>query len=275
MSDPKTLMNIGDLAKPVDTLIKRVSDAIGGIAKPWQTERVAKAEAKAAIMHAASAIELPEETKRAIQRVLIEETFKQNNMEEIIAKASLDIQDDARPEDMDEDWITNFFDKCRLISDEEMQVIWARILAGEANSPGQFAKRTINLLASFEKQDAELFQTLSCYFWTSGGKENFIQPFIYNTEDELYVSKGITYESLLHLQSLGLINFGSISGYKLRNQQKAVILSYFSKTLRLEFLSDKKREIDLGKVLLTWIQGFSATDEEIQSFVCKRSPIKD
>ena len=35
---------------------------------------------------------------------------------------------------MEEDWIANFFDKCRIVSDSEMQSLWARVLAGEANA---------------------------------------------------------------------------------------------------------------------------------------------
>jgi hypothetical protein len=42
----------------------------------------------------------------------------------------------ATPEKLEDDWITNFFDKCRLISDEEMQTLWSKVLAGEANAPG-------------------------------------------------------------------------------------------------------------------------------------------
>lgn len=29
-----------------------------------------------------------------------------------------------------------------------MQTLWARILAGEANAPGKFSKRTVNLVGS-------------------------------------------------------------------------------------------------------------------------------
>jgi hypothetical protein len=41
------LISIPDLSKPATVLIEKISDAVGGIAKPWQTVRVARAEAKA------------------------------------------------------------------------------------------------------------------------------------------------------------------------------------------------------------------------------------
>ena len=49
MSEDKSisLVNVGNLSKPADTLIKKVSGAVGGIFEPYQITRVAKAEAKA------------------------------------------------------------------------------------------------------------------------------------------------------------------------------------------------------------------------------------
>ncbi len=47
MGEGGGLINLGDLSKPVTVLIERVSDAVGGIAKPWQIKRIAKAETKA------------------------------------------------------------------------------------------------------------------------------------------------------------------------------------------------------------------------------------
>ena len=44
--DPSiSLVNLGDITKPADTLIKKVSKAVGGIFAPYQIKRIAKAEA--------------------------------------------------------------------------------------------------------------------------------------------------------------------------------------------------------------------------------------
>ena len=37
-----SLINLGNLAKPADTLIKKVSNAVGGIFAPYQVKRMAK-----------------------------------------------------------------------------------------------------------------------------------------------------------------------------------------------------------------------------------------
>ena len=250
MSDNNPLMNLGDLAKPVETLINRISDAIGGIAKPWQLKRVAKAEAKAAIIRSAASEELPEETKRAIQRILIEETFKQRNIEEIIAKASPEVQESAKPEDIEEDWITHFFDKCRLVSDEDMQMIWAKVLAGEANSPGTFSKRTISFVETLEKSDANLFQNLCRFIWHSG---NSTYPIIFNINNEIYNTYHITYGNLLHLDSIGLVKFNNLSGYVLKDQPDRITFSYFNNRLIFEFINKEKKDLSVGSVVFTTV----------------------
>ena len=38
------LVNLGDLSKPAVVLVEKISDAVGGIFKPYQIVRVAKAE---------------------------------------------------------------------------------------------------------------------------------------------------------------------------------------------------------------------------------------
>ena len=108
-----------------------------------------------------------------------EEAKKQSNIEEITAKALPQVDENAQPQNMEDDWITNFFDKCRLISDEEMQILWSKVLAGEANSPGTYSKRTVNFLGSLDKSDAFLFQSLCNFCWSI---DNIAVPLIYWTK---------------------------------------------------------------------------------------------
>jgi hypothetical protein len=60
MSEEKSysIVNFGDLAKPADTLIKKVSDAVGGIFQPFQIKRIAKAEAEAALIRTEGEIQV-------------------------------------------------------------------------------------------------------------------------------------------------------------------------------------------------------------------------
>jgi len=101
------------------------------------------------VIHAKADLQISELQRRALGRLIEEEARKQLNMEQITQKALPQLVDRARPKDISNDWLTNFFDKCRNISEEEMQALWARVLAGEANKPGSYSKRTVNFLTTF------------------------------------------------------------------------------------------------------------------------------
>ena len=92
---------------------------------------------------------------------VLEETQRQANMEAIIEKSLPLLEQDSSPESMDNDWVANFFDKCRLFSDEEVQQLWAFVLSGEANSPGTFSRQTVNILANLDEDHIKLFEALS------------------------------------------------------------------------------------------------------------------
>src|SRR3989337_1168391 len=124
MSNGNSLINFGDLSKPATVLVEKISDAIGGLALPWQIKRIAKAEAEAGEIKALSDIKITEIQHRAMRRLLFEETKKQENIESITRQALNDLRDDAKPEGIEEDWIFNFFEKGKLISDKEMQCLW-------------------------------------------------------------------------------------------------------------------------------------------------------
>ena len=248
MEEPKSLVNIGDLAAPATTLIEKISDAVGGAFRPQQIRRVAKAEADAEVIRARAEIEVSDIKRRALERFVEEEAKKQANMESIADKALLQLDDEASPENMEDDWITNFFDKSRLISNAEMQVLWSRLLAGEANKPGKFSKRTIDILASLDKSDAETFSKL-CSFAVELGD---LVPLIYDVEADIYTHNGIGFNSIIYLENLGLVHHEGVAEYVRRGLNEYGYVPYFDKRLYIRF-SDPAPELNLGKVLFTQI----------------------
>lgn len=247
MSGSNSLINLGDVAKPANTLIEKISDAIGGIFKPYQIRRVAEAEADADKIRTAAQIEITELQQRAMVRFIAEEAKKQTNIEAITIKALSELSDDAKPEHVEDDWITNFFDKCRLISDEEMQNLWARILAGEANSPGTFSKRTIDLLASLDKTDAALFSKLCSFGFLIG----HLFPLVYKVHDKIYSDHEINFETLSHLESIGLIHFNTVITYFRSGASQKGFVHYFDRDVWLQLPKPEDSEINVGHVVLT------------------------
>jgi hypothetical protein len=242
-----SLISLGDLSKPATALIEKVSEAVGGICKPWQIVRVAKAEAEAERMHAESQIQISDLQRRAMHRFLVEEGKKQANIEEITAKALPHLSEESKPQEIETDWITSFFDKSRIISDEQMQELWARVLAGEANVPGSFSRRTVNLLSDLEKRDAELFRTLCGLAWMIGD----LTPLVFDLDGEIYEKLGLSFEAFSHLESLGLIQLGTVGGFNRARLAKQFVVFYYGTPVRLTFSGEKNNTLEVGRTLFT------------------------
>lgn len=244
MSD-NSLINLGDLSKPATVLIEKISDAITGIAKPYQTRRVAHAEADAALIAANAQMQIDELQRRALERFVREEALHQANIEGITQKAIPLLTDGSKPEDISNDWLANFFDKSRIVSSDEMQDVWAHILAREANSPGTFSRKTVNLVADLDRSDAELFTKL-CSFAATGW-----DPLVFDFQDPIYVSNGMNFSRLSHLESLGLVQLGTVAGFKLTNLAKQVRILYFDRILELTLQNEANNDLDYGHVTFT------------------------
>ena len=244
-----SLINLGNLSKPADTLIKKVSDAVGGLFAPYQVKRMAKAEAEAAMIKAQSETEITDLHLRAVHRWIEEEAQRQKNMEDITAKALPQLDEKATPDSVEDDWLVNFFDKSRIVSDNEMQDLWSRVLAGEANTPGTYSKRTVNFLSDLDKADAELFAKLCGFGWMIVN----VVPLVFDVEAKIYNKNGINFNSLSHLESIGLVQFNSITGVSRSILPKKFAVFYYGNPLMLEMPNDAGNKLEIGKVLLTKI----------------------
>lgn len=247
MNDENSIAKLGDLTKPATVLIEKISDAVGGVFKPYQIVRVAKAEAEAGRIQAESQILVTDLHRRAMHRFLEEEAKKQSNIEAITQNALPLLEDESTPQNVADDWITNFFDKSRIVSDVEMQSLWSRVLAGEANAPGAFAKRTVNLLADLDKEDAALFVQLCGFGWMIGN----VVPLIFDVQAGIYNDQGINFNTLCHLESLGLIQFNHLSGFRRLHLPRSGTVLYYGQPVTLTLPNDADNDLELGKVLFT------------------------
>jgi hypothetical protein len=240
--------NLAGISEPATKFIEKVSDAIGVLYEPHHTLRMAKAEAKAALVKAQADIGIYDLQQRAAQRVIHEEVKKQINMESITSQALPLLEDTATPENVNDDWMLNFFDKCKLISDEDMQHLWAKILAGEANSPGKYSKKTLNIISDIDQRDAKIFQRLLGFCWAM--PVNFI-PTVIDLNHEICKSNGINLGALNHLETLGLVNFSLGSDFgQLYEKTSSKVISYFGRKARISSSRDNLT-IHVGCVLLT------------------------
>ncbi len=113
---------------------------------------------------------------------------------------------------IDPDWMTRFVDYAKDVSDDEMRLIWSRILSGELSKPNSISVMTLETLRNMSKRDAETFHKLANFTVVDdeGG-----DPFIPNNgvwSDDKYKSDeeyGINYDELLWMQELRLINLNN------------------------------------------------------------------
>lgn len=247
MAEGGSIINLGDLAKPATVLIEKVSNAVGVLYEPRRIKKKAEAEAEAEKIKAIASIELSEIQQRGIERLINQEARKQENIESITAQAIKELPSNAKTEDLEEDWIAHFFDRCEKVSDKEMQSLWSSLLAGEATNPGTYSKRTVDFVASMDKKDAELFTKFCQFTWIIGEPT----AFIFEASDEIYNKNGIDFTELKHLDSIGLISFESVSGYRRLGFGKQTLIFYFGTPTLIEFTNEKDNEIKIGKAIFT------------------------
>lgn len=216
-----SLIDLGKLAKPVEIFVEKVCDAIGGEFRPRQIRRIADAEADASIAAAEAEVQIRQILdvsnvsengigERTIRRMVSEEIKHQLNIEEITALAIEKLEPGSKPEEMETDFVSNLFNKCKNISDSEMQSLWASLLASEANNPGSFSKRTVALVDSLDRKDAELFSKFcSCCISFNSELTALSGPSV----STILEKNGVSFLELTHLDVLGLINFDHIGGF--------------------------------------------------------------
>ena len=109
----------------------------------------------------------------------------------------------------------------------------------------------MNLLGDLDKSDAVAFRKLCDYRWAAGFPVPM--PLVFQPDAEIYTNNGIDVESLLHLQSLGLISFQATKpgGVNRTNLPDQFLVSYCGRTLRLTVPEDGNKWFPTGKVLMT------------------------
>ena len=95
------------------------------------------------------------------QRIQFQERKRQSNIESVVQQAALELEDkEVQDHEVDHDWTARFFNDVQDVSSEEMQRLWAKILAGEVQGPGSTSFKAMNILKGLDITTAILFRTL-------------------------------------------------------------------------------------------------------------------
>ena len=97
------------------------------------------------------------------QRIRFQEQKRQSNIESVVQQAALELGDEeVRDHQVDHDWTARFFSDVQDVSSEQMQALWAKILAGEVTRPGSTSIRALSILRNLNQGVAALFAKLCC-----------------------------------------------------------------------------------------------------------------
>ncbi|CAH7162991.1 conserved hypothetical protein [Vibrio chagasii] len=136
--------------------------------------------------------------------------------------------DETNDVEVDQDWFTRWRDNAEKVSNEDLQKLWAKALAGEVTTPGSYSLRTLDFLKNLSQFEAEQISKLAPYVI-----DDAVHKLPYLKE------KGLEFSYLLEMENLGLISGVNSGGIQrtlpsLENGRYRTNLTYGGKILLLE-----------------------------------------
>jgi len=251
-----SLIDLKGVSEPLTKLIDTVGNAIGAIYEPTRIRRKARAEADAMLIKTEAEGIKKDIEHRTFERLRNREIRSQQNIENIVRMSSEALPDSVSDEPVNEDWVYQFFDHCKDISDEEMQSMWGRILAGEIAKPKSFSLQTLRLVKDLSKEDAHIFTSICSFVWqinkckAAPFIESEAVPFIFH-HDKFFSHIDQFFNYLLHLESIGFISTNFLTGYVKKNLTE-FSFSYFDKKYIIKKLPNQTpSDFPFGSVLFT------------------------
>lgn len=216
------------LAEVANNVLNKLSDAVGWIVNHDTPNKIATSTYIQEIQNS-NYDPLMKAALISSAKKSIKEYCNQAN---IVGIALQSVKATAKPNEVDDDWLAQFMDKTRLVSDKEFQILWGNILAEECNAPGSIPKSLLHIMEQMDKEQATQFMdvaTLSVY--TEENNERYFTPVIWREIlGEYEDNYGITVDSLIDLQSIGLIEtqLGAFSpGFTITSDVTPVTIHYF------------------------------------------------
>ncbi len=238
------VINFEGLGEVIVNLTNKLADGIGWIANKETSKKIAVntyiKEIQEKDYDPVTKAALISNAKRIIRGY--------SNQNDIVEIAMQSLQSDAKPENVEDDWLVQFMDKAKFVSSQEFQWIWGKILARECNKPGSIPFALLYTLEKMDKEDAEAFTAL-CRI-SVHLKEEYAPVIIYTKLAKYKSLIEIDFDKLVCLNALGLIemNMGFLSTeYVLEVETFPATVQYFEK----EYEFFEEQQIPIGNVIFT------------------------
>jgi hypothetical protein len=117
------------------------------------------------------------------------------------------------------DWMAEFTDMCKNVSDAKMRALWGRVLAGQAQQPGSFSVRSLLSLKTLLADEAEQFRLAVNLCFNR-------HVIFRGTDSTAAVPFGVSYGDFLALSAAGLLAPAADAGLTLGNAGEVVAIHY-------------------------------------------------
>lgn len=169
--------------------IAQFAESLRNRSKFKKIEKIAEAESKAMLIKLETMCGFSQEEAQSILRTVILRNLHDSNYSEILGIALPLIEPTAVIEKVSKDWLLLHYDKASKYSDEQIQYLWAKILAGELNDPGSFSTRTLAIVEQLTKETAEIFNNLASFEFCID--EEIPRIIIFDDTSEIYTKKSV------------------------------------------------------------------------------------
>ena len=134
------------------------------------------------------------------------------NQKDILEIAEKFLTGKEEIKNLDDDWLSFFMDKAKNINNDDIKLMFGKILAGEASGKAHIPKRLIQTLEIMEEYDAKNFKNLCRSIIRISAVEipqHKMVPMIDLDNDTMLGLLGLTVSNLMDLKAIGLIEFNS------------------------------------------------------------------
>ena len=183
--------------------------------------------------------------ERVVRRERLSRLRQQQNLESIVKKSLAYCPNASNSAKADPDWFSRFTHLAEDVSNNTMQDLWAKILAGEITHPGSFSLKSLTVFKSMSITDAKLLAKVCSLAVKDTTKKNMrilsgayktpglLSFFSKNTQSKVNLNQcGISYTELLSLADNHLIFLQEAESNELQKGEQ-VVFNYNGQNLTL------------------------------------------
>lgn len=164
------------------------------------------------------------------------------NQYDIFSIAMNNLGASVHPDEVENSWLMDFSDKSKNICEEDLQLIWGKILAEEINNPDSIPKRLLHILSIISRKEARAFMKLNNNTIVRKKTGEIIPLLFSEIEDTL------KHEEILKLSNLGLLNYDEIHGFYLLSSENEI---FECGNTEVELPCENEKKIYLGNTRYT------------------------